>query len=404
MQTVAMQRVFAPKVAASRPGRGSLKVQAYKVGFTPTIALPPPREAHPRSRLPGSRAQRALCRPLPASEAGGRLLKRSTAGRQHRASPPCSAHALSCCLPARRRSPCVTWARTPRRWWSAAPTSTVSVPGRASLLARRRRCKQRQQGRGALLWAPASAASLALLGSAPLLNQPAAAHVCCSSLWAPPAVLDAADSSRIDMPASCRGGVCGSCVSKLVSGEIDNSWQCELDDGNVLSAEQMKVRRQRGRRPAGLLWAGGQGASRLVMTWRGCCPALATLASERSCETPALPSDRHLPQAGWILPCSTKPKSDLVIEYCNGWGIQVCVACPARMPFPSAHLSCCCHSASPRCSLAHPAEHCRFAGAPYATPSLLLPHEMPSESPAPPPCRPCRSLRAGTRARARAWS
>lgn len=55
-------------------------------------------------------------------------------------------------------------------------------------------------------------------------------------------MLDAADSSRIDLPASCRGGVCGSCVSKLVSGEIDNSWQCELDDGNVLSAEQMKVR------------------------------------------------------------------------------------------------------------------------------------------------------------------
>ena len=35
--------------------------------------------------------------------------------------------------------------------------------------------------------------------------------------------------------------MCGSCVSKLVSGQIDNSWQCELDDGNVLSAEQMAV-------------------------------------------------------------------------------------------------------------------------------------------------------------------
>lgn len=55
------------------------------------------------------------------------------------------------------------------------------------------------------------------------------------------------------------GGVCGSCVGKLVSGEIDNSWQCELDDGNVLSADQMA--------------------------------------------------------AGWILPCSSKPKSDLVVEY-----------------------------------------------------------------------------------------
>lgn len=80
-------------------------------------------------------------------------------------------------------------------------------------------------------------------------------------------LLDVADANRIDMPASCRGGVCGSCVGKLVSGEIDNSWQCELDDGNVLSADQMA--------------------------------------------------------AGWILPCSSKPKSDLVVEYSYGWGIQV---------------------------------------------------------------------------------
>ena len=28
-------------------------------------------------------------------------------------------------------------------------------------------------------------------------------------------------------------------------------------------------------------------------------------------------------QAGWILPCSTKPQSDVVVEYSQGWGIQV---------------------------------------------------------------------------------
>lgn len=42
---------------------------------------------------------------------------------------------------------------------------------------------------------------------------------------------------------------------------------------------------------------------------------------------PASPcSSRHtIPclQAGWILPCSAKPKSDCVVEYSYGWGIQV---------------------------------------------------------------------------------
>jgi ferredoxin len=63
------------------------------------------------------------------------------------------------------------------------------------------------------------------------------------------------------------GGVCGSCVSKLVSGDVDQSWLCELDDGNVLTSEQMA--------------------------------------------------------AGFILPCSAMPKSDLKIQYSNDWGVSV---------------------------------------------------------------------------------
>ena len=46
---------------------------------------------------------------------------------------------------------------------------------------------------------------------------------------------------RVQLNASCRGGVCGTCVSKLVSGTVDNEWLDVLDDGNVLSAEQIKV-------------------------------------------------------------------------------------------------------------------------------------------------------------------
>lgn len=52
-------------------------------------------------------------------------------------------------------------------------------------------------------------------------------------------LLDVADANRIDIPASCRGGVCGSCVAKLVSGKVDMGWACELDDGNVLTEDQM---------------------------------------------------------------------------------------------------------------------------------------------------------------------
>lgn len=81
---------------------------------------------------------------------------------------------------------------------------------------------------------------------------------CLRLVSCPPAPLLTLPSPRPSPPTRA-GGVCGSCVGKLVSGEIDNSWQCELDDGNVLSADQMA--------------------------------------------------------AGWILPCSSKPKSDLVVEY-----------------------------------------------------------------------------------------
>ncbi len=80
-------------------------------------------------------------------------------------------------------------------------------------------------------------------------------------------VLDAADAAGLDIPCSCRGGVCGTCVSKLLSGNIDDSWLTELDDGNVLTAEQMK--------------------------------------------------------AGYILPCSAMPRSDLRIEYSYDWGVSI---------------------------------------------------------------------------------
>ncbi|PSC69244.1 ferredoxin [Micractinium conductrix] len=77
-------------------------------------------------------------------------------------------------------------------------------------------------------------------------------------------LLDGADASRIDLNASCRGGVCGTCVSKLRSGQVDMEWLSVLDDGNVLSQEQVA--------------------------------------------------------AGYILPCSAKPLSDCVVETSKDWG------------------------------------------------------------------------------------
>lgn len=80
-------------------------------------------------------------------------------------------------------------------------------------------------------------------------------------------MLDGADAARIEINASCRGGVCGTCVSKLRSGEVDMEWLAVLDDGNVLSKEQIA--------------------------------------------------------AGYILPCSAKPLSDCVVETSNDWGVHV---------------------------------------------------------------------------------
>lgn len=59
--------------------------------------------------------------------------------------------------------------------------------------------------------------------------------------------------------------MCGTCVAKLLSGKVDLGWLCDLDDGSVLTQEQM--------------------------------------------------------DAGFILPCSAKPLSDLEVQYSYDWGV-----------------------------------------------------------------------------------
>ena len=56
-------------------------------------------------------------------------------------------------------------------------------------------------------------------------------------------------------------------MSKLLEGTVDQGWLTELDDGSVLTKEQM--------------------------------------------------------EAGYILACSAKPKSDLKVEYSYDWGVSI---------------------------------------------------------------------------------
>ena len=49
-------------------------------------------------------------------------------------------------------------------------------------------------------------------------------------------ILDVAEDHGIeDLKWGCRSGVCGACVSRLVSGEVDQGTQTALDDERVAS-------------------------------------------------------------------------------------------------------------------------------------------------------------------------
>ncbi|CAD7703515.1 unnamed protein product [Ostreobium quekettii] len=78
-------------------------------------------------------------------------------------------------------------------------------------------------------------------------------------------LLDVGEENSVDIPASCRGGMCGTCVCKLTSGEVDMSEAGDLE--GVLSPEQLA--------------------------------------------------------AGYILTCSSRPKSDCTVEWKQDWGVSV---------------------------------------------------------------------------------
>lgn len=42
-------------------------------------------------------------------------------------------------------------------------------------------------------------------------------------------ILDAADEAGLELPATCRGGICGTCVGRVTSGTVDQSDIADLD-------------------------------------------------------------------------------------------------------------------------------------------------------------------------------
>lgn len=99
-------------------------------------------------------------------------------------------------------------------------------------------------------------------------------------------------------------------VSKLLSGQVDNEWLDVLDDGNVLSHEQARACGHVGWSVSVRVLApppaAPPGPCGLNPNWR----------------QPAASLSPPQVASGYILPCSAKPLSDLVVEVNSDWGVH----------------------------------------------------------------------------------
>ena len=220
-------------------------------GLWPSATRPPARHPCPCAALRFPAHLCAACTPNWAARgAGQRRQHRRPLARRRRSAASSAATRPAPTPPLSRppsRTPQVTFIRDGKeRTCEVGPNDYMldaADANRIEVGARRKRVP------GYWRRNPGSGAGCRPGGKAAPVLQPATAAagcwhpacVCMSCARHRPPRRPAAPRPPSQLNASCRGGVCGTCVSKLVSGTVDNEWLEVLDDGNVLSKEQIAV-------------------------------------------------------------------------------------------------------------------------------------------------------------------
>lgn len=138
-------------------------------------------------------------------------------------------------------------------------------------------------------------------------------------------LLDGAEEHRIELNSSCRGGVCGTCVSRLVSGQVSllGSLLASLCSAQLPG-------------PCSACWPPAAAAlhcaalrrpnahrrsAQAFIHIRALCPGQVDNGWLADLDEGSVLSKEQI-AAGWILACSAKPLSDCVVEANSDWGVH----------------------------------------------------------------------------------